>query len=355
MLGSGCGQPPPVKIGFVAGLTGRLADLGTGGRDGALLAAEEINQTGGIKGARVELVVRDDQSDTQQALKVDEELIDAGVAAIIGHVISSGSLATTPLMNRKQVLMISPTVRTAKLTGIDDYFFSMITPIWPATQQQAEYAFRQRGINRMLMVYDLNNRQYGEDWTNGFADSFTKMGGKIISALTVSSATPIDYAEVCSKIQASGAAGVLLVVGAVDAAMFCQHLRKAGSDIVILTSSWPVTTEFIKLAGNCANGIIMSSPFDDKAQTPAFVAFQKKFVDRFGYSPNYAAVHSYEAVKVIAAGLTMNNDAKKLKQTLLQIKKFDGLTGPFEFDAFGDTIRGNYLLTVSDGRFVLIK
>ncbi len=355
LIGSGCGQPPPVKIGFVAGLTGRLADLGTGGRDGALLATEEINQTGGIKGARFELLIRDDQSDIQQALKVDQELIDAGVAAIVGHVISSGSLATVPLMNSKQVLMISPTVRTAKLTGIDDYFFSMITPIWPATQQQAEYALRQRGLNRMVMVYDLNNRQYGEDWTQGFADSFTKMGGKIVNTLTVSSATPIDYAEVSKKIQASGATGVLLVVGAVDAAMFCQHLRKAGSDIAIFTSSWPVTTEFIKLAGNCANDIIMSSPFDDQDKTPSFVAFQKKFVDRFGYSPNYAAVHSYEAVKIIAEALKINNDAKKLKQTLLQIKKFNGLTGPFELDGFGDTIRGNYLLTVRNGQFVIIK
>jgi branched-chain amino acid transport system substrate-binding protein len=99
----------------------------------------------------------------------------------------------------------------------------------------------------------------------------------------------------------------------------------------------------------------MSSPFDDDDQTPSFVAFQKKFVERFGYFPNYAAVHSYEAVKVIATGLETNSDPKQLKQTLLQKKTFSGLTGSFEFDQFGDTVRGNYLLTVRDGRFVVIK
>ena len=84
LLVGGCSQPKPVKIGFAGGLTGRLADLGTGGRDGALLATEDLNAAGGIKGARVELLVRDDKSDVQTALEVDRELLDAGVVAIVG-------------------------------------------------------------------------------------------------------------------------------------------------------------------------------------------------------------------------------------------------------------------------------
>lgn len=350
----GCGQSQTIKLGYVAGLTGRLADLGTGGRNGALLAAEEINSAGGIKGRQLDLLVRDDQSDTNLSLQLDRELIDAGAVAIVGHVISATSLATIPLMNSRQVLMLSPTVRTAALTGIDDYFFSLITPIWPATEQQANYAFNQ-GIKTMAMVYDLNNRQYSEDWTGSFAKYYTNKSGEIVNTVTVSSTGKIDYADTSRKIIESGASGVLLVLGAVDTAMICQHLRKAGSNIVIFTSSWPVTAEFIKLAGKAASGIIMSSPFYDNDVTPSFTAFQKKFIDRFGNAPNYAAVYSYEAVKVIASSLEINADAKQLKQTLLQQKTFAGVTGPFSFDSFGDTIRGNYLLTVRNGRFEKIE
>jgi branched-chain amino acid transport system substrate-binding protein len=354
LLVGGCSQPKPVKIGFVAGLTGRLADLGTGGRDGALLAIDDLNTAGGIKGARLELLVRDDKSDVQVALKVDRELLDAGVVAIVGHVISSTGLAAAPLMNSRQAPMLSPTVRTAQLTGIDDYFFSLITPIWPAAEQQARFAFRS-GIRKMTLIYDLNNRQYGQDWTSSFARSFTLLGGQIASTLTVSSVNTMDYADISQKIEASGANGVLLVTGAVDTAMICQHLRKAGSSVLIFTSSWPVTPEFIKLAGNYANGVVMSSPFDDQDRTASFVDFQKRFVARFGYAPNYAAVHSYEAVRVIADALALNPDPKQLKQTILQQKTFNGLTGPFQFDAFGDTIRGNYLLTIHNGRFEVIE
>ena len=354
LLVGGCSQPKPVKIGFVAGLTGRLADLGGGGRDGALLAAEELNSAGGIKGARVELLLRNDKSDTLVALQADRELLDAGVVAIVGHVISSTGLAAAPLMNSRQVPMLSPTVRTARLTGIDDYFFSLITPIWPAAEQQARYALRS-GIRKMTLIYDTNNCQYGEDWTGSFARSFTALGGEIAATLTVSSTKTLDYADISQKILASGASGVLIVTGAVDTAMICQHLRKAGSGMLIFTSSWPVTPEFIKLAGNYANGVVMSSPFDDQDQAASFVDFKKRFVARFGYAPNYAAVHSYEAVRVIADALTTNPDPKQLKQTILQKKTFNGLTGPFSFDGFGDTIRGNFLLTVHDGRFEVIE
>ena len=354
ILAGGCSQPKPVKIGFAGGLTGRLADLGTGGRDGALLATEDLNAVGGIKGARVELLVRDDKSDVKVAVDVDSELLDAGVVAIVGHVISSAGLAAAPLMNSRQVLMLSPTVRTSQLTGIDDYFFSLITPIWPATEQQARFAFRS-GIRKMTLIYDLNNRQYGQDWTGGFARSFTGLGGEIAATLTVSSVKTMDYADISKKILASGASGVLLVTGAVDTAMLCQHLRKAGSGMLIFTSSWPVTPEFIKLAGSYANGVVMSSPFDDQDKTASFVDFQKRFTARFGYAPNYAAVHSYEAIRVIVDALATNPDSKQLKQTILQKKTFNGLTGPFHFDAFGDTIRGNYLLTVHDGRFEVIE
>ena len=354
LLVGGCSQPKPVKIGFAGGLTGRLADLGTGGRDGALLACEDINAAGGVNGSRIELLVRDDKSDVQTALEVDRELLDAGAVAIVGHVISSTGLAAAPLMSSRQVPMLSPTVRTSQLTGIDDYFFSLITPIMPAAEQQARFAFRS-GIRKMTLIYDLNNRQYGEDWTGSFARSFTGLGGEVAATLTVSSVKTMDYADISQKILASGATGVLLVTGAVDTAMLCQHLRKAGSGMLIFTSSWPVTPEFIKLAGSYANGVVMSSPFNDQDRTGAFVDFHKRFATRFGYAPNYAAVHSYEAVRLIAVALTTNPDPKQLKQTILQKKTFAGLTGPFSFDGFGDTIRGNFLLTVHDGRFEVIE
>ena len=68
LLGSGCQEQPPLKVGYVGGLTGRVAGLGVAGRDGALMAVEEINRDGGIKGRRLELLSRDDQQNVDVAI-----------------------------------------------------------------------------------------------------------------------------------------------------------------------------------------------------------------------------------------------------------------------------------------------
>ena len=67
-------------------------------------------------------MIKDDQHDPEVALRVDQELIDAGVVAIIGHMTSAMSVVAVPLMNRELMLMISPTTSTSRLTGIDDFF-----------------------------------------------------------------------------------------------------------------------------------------------------------------------------------------------------------------------------------------
>ena len=67
LLLSSCGEEPALKIGFVGGLTGRVADLGVAGRDAAILAVEEINASGGIDGRKVHLLVKDDKQDAETA------------------------------------------------------------------------------------------------------------------------------------------------------------------------------------------------------------------------------------------------------------------------------------------------
>ncbi|MFP3912631.1 MAG: ABC transporter substrate-binding protein [Desulfobacteraceae bacterium] len=71
-------EKEPIRLGFSGCLTGRLSDLGTSGRNGVILAVEQVNAAGGINGRPVELIVRDDRQDTAEALRVDRELMAGG-------------------------------------------------------------------------------------------------------------------------------------------------------------------------------------------------------------------------------------------------------------------------------------
>ncbi|HAY27617.1 MAG TPA: ABC transporter substrate-binding protein, partial [Candidatus Accumulibacter sp.] len=69
-----CAPPEPIRIGFIGGTSGRVADLGIAGRDAVLLAVELRNQAGGIAGRKVELLIRDDQQDPEAAKRALREL-----------------------------------------------------------------------------------------------------------------------------------------------------------------------------------------------------------------------------------------------------------------------------------------
>ncbi|MEZ5584870.1 MAG: ABC transporter substrate-binding protein [Candidatus Competibacteraceae bacterium] len=75
----GCRAPEPIGIGFVGGTSGRGADLGIAGRDAVLLAVQLRNQTGGVAGRKVNVLIRDDEQKPEVAQRVVRELIAQGV------------------------------------------------------------------------------------------------------------------------------------------------------------------------------------------------------------------------------------------------------------------------------------
>ncbi|MFM9885673.1 MAG: ABC transporter substrate-binding protein [Burkholderiales bacterium] len=85
----------PIIIGDVSSMSGPLAIGGVPGRQGTIMAMEEINQKGGVLGRPLQFVVRDDKSQPEEAGKVFRELAAQGVTLITG---STGS-ATTAAMN----------------------------------------------------------------------------------------------------------------------------------------------------------------------------------------------------------------------------------------------------------------
>jgi len=89
-------QQPPIKIGLAINLSGRGGEAGEHIRDGALLAIEDVNNSGGINGRLLELLIRDDQNSDEGIRKADESLINEGVVAIIGHSYSSNTVKAHP-------------------------------------------------------------------------------------------------------------------------------------------------------------------------------------------------------------------------------------------------------------------
>src|SRR5262249_24928223 len=91
----------PLKIGMVASLTGPAAEVGRYAIQGAKLAAEEVNKTGGVLGRPIELVIEDDQTTSPGlALAFTKLAGDKDIPAFIGPILSTQVHAIAPDIHR---------------------------------------------------------------------------------------------------------------------------------------------------------------------------------------------------------------------------------------------------------------
>lgn len=344
-------EKEPIKLGFSGCLTGRLSDLGTSGRNGVLLAVEQVNAAGGINGRPVKLIVKDDRQEKSQAIRVDQELIDQDVAAIIGHMTSAMSVAAVPVVNREKILMISPTTSTNELSGRDDYFFRVMPPNRAETDHLAQCVYRQMGARTITAACSLINEAYTEGFLNDFSREFDRLGGEMISVEMFESGEATDFSTLAQSLLGPNPDAVLLVAGSLDAAMICQHIRMRHSEIPILSCGWAMTDDFIQHGGPAVEGVVFSQLFDRKSRDKAYVAFKKAFEARFGNPPDFAAGHAYEAARAILRALSENTDPDTLKSTLLAQGSFEGLQGTVTMDRYGDPKRKRHLIWVKGGRF----
>src|SRR5476651_1631951 len=104
-------QSEPIKIGFLAAMTGPSSAPTIGFNRGVIFAVDAINAAGGVKGRKIEVVTRDTQGDPTKAVNATQEMISQlKVHGIWGPFNSGEALATTPIMARAKIPNIHPCV-----------------------------------------------------------------------------------------------------------------------------------------------------------------------------------------------------------------------------------------------------
>lgn len=338
VLSFGCPPRKPLKLGFIGGLTGRSADLGIAARDGAMLAVEQFNRTGGLNGRPVILETADDRQDPDTARKALRSLIDTGCVAVIGPMTSQIAVATLPISRQAGVALLSPTVSTDQLSGLDDTFFRLYPSGREAARQLAELAYERFNLRRIAVVWDEGNRAFTATWMVNFSESFTALGGKMVATLAFESGQS-TFAPLAKQIGASDAEGLLLLANAIDAGLFCQSLAKIGIQLPVLTSEWSATSDLAAFGGRAIEGLVCLGSINRDDRSERFLAFCEAFRQRFGYHPGFAAVNGFDAANMLRQGLQQGQRPQQLLRFLNSQQTFPILQGTLRLDAHGDAQR----------------
>lgn len=350
-----CSPAEPIRLGFLGGLSGRVADLGIGGRDGALLAIELRNAAGGVGGRQIELIAEDDEQNAEVAKRAMARLIDHKVAAIIGPMTSAMAVVTVPLANQARLLMVSPTVTTTELAGLDDHFLRVIDSTTAYASRSAGYHFSVQGSRRMTAAFDLTNKAYTESWLQDYRKAFEAAGGTMIEVMPFSSSDDANFSALAQRLLQARPDGVLILANSVDTALLAQQLRKRDAAVHINACEWSATERLIELGGKAVEGVVVAQFIDRKSQQASYVDFRKAYLARFKREPGFPGLIAFDATNVVLDGLAAQAPGQALKNAILERREFAGAQSRIRFDAYGDAARDTYLTTVRNSEFVRLQ
>ncbi len=350
-LFSGCASQEPILVGLAVELTGRQADVGINVRDAALMAVEEVNALGGVNGRPLELVVRDDQGLPEVARLVDAELVEMGVVAIIGHYTSTQTAAVLDQMNAARVVLLSPSASSAIFSGKDDYFLRLIPDTSFVGETLGQHIMESYDVQRVLGVYDENNRVFSEFFWLAVDAQVRSLGGA--TEVIVYNSPQTDLQALAGQIKAGNADAIVIVASAVDTAVLAQYLRQISVQVPLFSSPWAQTSQLIEKGGQAVQAMELSAFYDTGISTEPKARFVRAFEERFGRGPSLGASQAYEAVMMLAKALeTTGGSRDGVREALLGLRGFPGLLGPITFDAYGDVQRDVYIMRVENGQIV---
>jgi branched-chain amino acid transport system substrate-binding protein len=351
---AGCGQREPLRIGFLGGLSGSVADLGEPGRNGAQIAVEEFNRAGGVNGRPVELIVRDDAQSPERAIAATNELIANRVEGIVGPMTSAMAEVVLPLAQQAGIVLISPTVTARKFFTQDDNLFLILSSTREEAWLSAEFHFRENGVRRVAAIHDLKNLAYTESWLREFTVAFQKFGGEVIP-VAYESSPDANFASIVQTALSKQPDAVLMVASAVDAARFAQKIRERNRQILLFASQWAATERLVELGGQAVEGMVLHNYFDRDSQAPGLARLRELYIERFQREPGFSGVAAYDATRILLTALARRQNGEPLREALLTRGPFPGAEAEITFDRFGDNRRVPHVAVVRDGQFVTLR
>ncbi len=342
----------PIKIGWIGSMTGPLAKWGA--YQAALLAQDEVNARGGVKGRQLEIVFEDAHADGKAAVSAFEKLTALDrVSFVLGGHCTPESLAIAPLAERKKILTIASITSTPKLTNAGDYIFRVTPVSIQLADVLAPYAYKVARVRKLAILYE--NTDYVQPPAERLSDLFKAEGGSVTS-IDSFNREETDFRSILLRISAKRPDALYFGVQSPDTALvLARQFRQLGLSQKLFSNeqvAGAVLSASEPHAGDILNGVVFAEPVCDLS-SPATSDFAKRYNERFhtGKLPfGCYTAEPYDAVKILTQALAeCDENVECVKQAFYRTKNYSGASGVVTFDKNGDVSKTYVLKKITDG------
>jgi branched-chain amino acid transport system substrate-binding protein len=307
-----------------------------------------------ILGQPVKLVLLDTRSDRIEATNAVSRLIEKDkVAAILGEVISSDTLAGVPIAERAGVPNLSPTATNPLVTQNRKYAFRAAYVDDLQGKVAARFAWEHLKTRRVALLID-QAQDYCVGLANFFKQEFERRGGVIVATSYIQTGDQ-DFTAQISALKAANPDLIYAPNYYTEDALLAKQLKDLGVKTPVLTGDGAQVPELIAIGGEAVNGMYFTALFHrQRATSELGRRFLQAYEARFGKQLDAFAALGGDSYFLLAAAMEKAGglNGEQIAGALAATKDFPGVTGQITMGPDHNPIKGVTVIKVEQGQFV---
>jgi branched-chain amino acid transport system substrate-binding protein len=345
-----------IKIGGLFPISGPGSYFGVQDKQGVDLAVEQLNKSG-VNGFKFEVQYEDSACSPLPASQAAKRLIDQFKPDVaIGEECSDATLAIMPIMAAAKVPLLNAGSSSIKITQPGNPWTFRIMPNEVMQGIDiATNAYKRLNARTAVLLHENTNAGIGN--AKVFAETFTKLGGKVLSEIGFGRDVN-DFTSIATRVAGLGKIDVIPTYTLegqgpkITQALSQAGVVKGGGGKAIQLGTIWLPFGFEQKAGKAALGYVRIVQFDPTDNRPVVQDFIKAFKAKYNQSPTHINAHAYDQAILIANVVRRGGkDAQSIRDGLAATKNFSGVTGSVEFDKTNQNIKMDtvhYMETMPD-------
>ena len=360
---AGCGAGgETIKVGLLGCFTGDGAQYGLAVQNGVMLYIDQLNAAGGIKGKQIEVIAYDDKGDATESVNAFNRLVDEGIAALLGPVLTNPTLAVVEETKPLNMPMITASATAAAVTVNADtgevntnvFRTCFIDPF--QGEKMAQYASEILKAKSAAVIY-----QTGDDYATGLKDAFVAECKSIGIELVAEEAYSEGEKDFKSPLTNIGAKNPDVI--------FCSNYYE--DDGLIVTQARQIGIKSVFMGGDGWAGVSKYASAADlessvycsayaSGTSDAIIKFEKDYTAKYGDETlNMFAALGYDAAIVLTDALKVaeekglkagDDDYKAAVIDAMRNTSSVGITSKYSFDEFNNPIKDAVIIKLEGGK-----
>ena len=318
-----------LKIGAALSLSGPYANYGTQALHGIELAINEVNESGGVNGRKIKLIVEDEGTlDLRRATAAAHKLVDADKVDVLLPLIVEDSEVIVPITSRVPIFTMVVGCGARKCGfNLGKYNVRAPSSHDAIIQKLTEY-INSQGAKHSCVI--ASESTYFEAYGRLIEEIQTKAGKQVTYAAVPLSNTE-DYRDVATRFKAKECDAIFSWIPMGSIGSFFRRVREIGSKAILVGIVETDDPQILNAAGKAAEGVVFAR-FSLGSK-----AFQKRFKERYSEMPSRPAIPAYDGVKLLLKLIgKVGTDAKALREAILAVQNETAENGIMRFTSEGD-------------------